>query len=337
MGRVARYKKVKSVARHHSGGEYIWGSNNGRSSTKKKRSQIAEKLKEKKLKRKHKNGFDGVDDSGYDLPPSGKDEFDLSDPDFKVKKVKTQSVIKDDISSSMGSKSTSKTTTTPVPSATITTGNQVKIGNTIVSCTIPKDDVEERRAAKSLLVDTKSGKSKSENTNTIKKRQEGESMRAFNRRLREQTRLALAQDLKQRASNIDINKSGDGDGQPTGKKEKRKEYMKLKKLKKKKGVENVDESATEENEFHQGDHNSLTDQNDDSVLPSFLDQVEAPPSFNQLPRHAKKKKSTDKKHVGMDEKSIKAEQDAMEAMRRKIQAQYSIIKAKRRQEGSFHL
>ena len=39
----------------------------------------------------------------------------------------------------------------------------------------------------------------------------------------------------------------------------------------------------------------------------------------------------------MDEKAIKAEQDAMEAMRRKILAQYSIIKAKRRQEGSFHL
>ncbi len=98
--------------------------------------------------------------SGYDLPPSGKDEFDLSDPGFKVKKVKMQSALKDNISSSMTSKSTFKTTITPVPTAAITTGtsNQVKIGNTVVSCTIPKDDLEERKAAKSLLVDTKSGK-----------------------------------------------------------------------------------------------------------------------------------------------------------------------------------
>ena len=40
MGRVAKYKKVKSFDRAHSGGEYVWGKNDGRQ-TKKKRSKQA--------------------------------------------------------------------------------------------------------------------------------------------------------------------------------------------------------------------------------------------------------------------------------------------------------
>jgi hypothetical protein len=42
--------------------------------------------------------------------------------------------------------------------------------------------------------------------------------------------------------------------------------------------------------------------------------------------------------INMDEKKIKAEQNTMEIMRRKVQAQYAILKAKRKQENSsFHL
>ena len=44
------------------------------------------------------------------------------------------------------------------------------------------------------------------------------------------------------------------------------------------------------------------------------------------------------KKPGLDEEKIEAEQNAMEIMRRKVQAQYALMKAKRKQEGgNFHL
>jgi len=39
----------------------------------------------------------------------------------------------------------------------------------------------------------------------------------------------------------------------------------------------------------------------------------------------------------MDPTKIKAEQRAMEKMRLKVQAQYALIKARRKREGDFHL
>ena len=78
---------------------------------------------------------------------------------------------------------------------------------------------------------------------------------------------------------------------------------------------------------------------------SFLDQVEQPPVFAQLPRGASKKpngklkcKEFESKSKLQKEESIRAEQNSMEAMRRKVQAQYAILKQKRRAQGaSFHL
>jgi len=46
-------------------------------------------------------------------------------------------------------------------------------------------------------------------------------------------------------------------------------------------------------------------------------------------------KGADSNGNKMDNVKIKAEQNAMEAMRRKVQASYAILKAKRRQEGRF--
>lgn len=332
MGRVAKYKKVKAFDRHRSGaGEYIWGSNNGRP-TNKKRSKTAEKLKEKKLKRKR--NIDTFDDSGYDLPPTGKDEFDLSD--FTVKKIKQQNL--DD---GLGTLSPLKTLSTVSPTAAseITSGDNVKIGNTAVTCHIPQDDMEERKTAKFLNIDTKSGKTKSETAKTIEGRKEGESMRAFNKRLKDQTRVALAQDFQKRSSNNNSSNNNDLDGESKGKKEKRKEFMKMKKLKKKKNSAILDNSEYDGNNSEQDERDFVAEKSTTSVIPSFLQQVEAPPTFNLLPRGATKKSKLKPKkdHSGMDEKSIKAEQDAMEALRRKIQAQYTLVKAQRRKEGAFHL
>merc|ERR1711976_903387 len=76
------------------------------------------------------------------------------------------------------------------------------------------------------------------------------------------------------------------------------------------------------------------------------DQVERPPIFNLLPRGAdklsRKKKSLAqikdddaKRKRGMDEDQIAAEQNAMEIMRRKVQAQYALVKQQRKKGWRF--
>ena len=79
----------------------------------------------------------------------------------------------------------------------------------------------------------------------------------------------------------------------------------------------------------------------------FGEQAERPPVFHQLPRGAKKSKgnvttttTTTGKRPGSTlqrEEDIEAERQAMDLMRRKVQAQYAAIKAKRKQAGDFHL
>jgi hypothetical protein len=333
MGRVAKYKKVKSFDRAHSGGEYVWGKNDGRQ-TKKKRSKTAEKLKQQKLNRRRNRDPADYEQGGFDLPPQGKDEFDLSD--LRVKKIKKTTLEDDLISSSMGVKSTVKTIG-EVPTASII-DNKVKIGNQTVDVAIPKDDAEERRMTKVLNIDRKTGKSKSEKTKTIHERQEGESMRAFNKRLKEQTKYALAQDFKKMRNNAHPTEAN---GTHIGKREKRKEFMKNRKQKKKSMSHGYSYDESDDENIYKNDHEKqlITGENDVASLPSFLVQPEAPPTFNRLPRGATKKNKVkaNGRNNGMDEDSIKAEQNAMEAMRRKVQAHYALVKAKRRKEGSFHL
>lgn len=47
--------------------------------------------------------------------------------------------------------------------------------------------------------------------------------------------------------------------------------------------------------------------------------------------------SSSKKSARMNDEDIQAEPEAMEDMRREVQAQYAAVKAKRRRAGDFHL
>lgn len=357
MGRVAKYKKVKSFDKQHRGGEYVWGSK-VIDQKKKKRSKTAEKYHQDKLKRKrrqHNNNSHLEDSGGFDLPPDGKDEFDLKD--LKVKKQRIE-----DFQDRMAADVIPTVSSTSLRPAAKVKDTKVRIGGKTITCTIPKDDAEERRTAKALNINPKSGKTHSDASNSthvkIEGRREGESMRAFNKRLREQTKLALAHDYKKRSGAIK-NKKDDDAGNNNGddtegkldKKERRKEFLKNKKLKKKLGrdynnivndqIQNMN-TAPDSDGFITGENAiaATTSSAATTALPSFLEQVEAPPTFNLLPRGAQKiskKSKKDAKKAGMDDEAIKAEQNAMEAMRRKVQAQYSLIKAQRRKEGTFHL
>ena len=109
MGRVSRYKKVKSIDPFAKNGS--WKSDVGDCSTfrrVKKKSKTAIKMKEQKLNklqrrmrggnkngniidRKKSGGCNGYgDDDGYDLPPEGEDEFDLKDILGSIKKQKSK-------------------------------------------------------------------------------------------------------------------------------------------------------------------------------------------------------------------------------------------------------
>eukprot|EP00978_Attheya_sp_CCMP212_P034395 scaffold143861_cov60-Attheya_sp.AAC.1 len=86
-----------------------------------------------------------------------------------------------------------------------------------------------------------------------------------------------------------------------------------------------------------------------SRSPAFGEQAERPPVFTVLPRGARALEKTrqakimmSKKNIaandnGTKESKIEAEQRSMEAMRNKVQAQYELIKARRKQAGDFHL
>eukprot|EP01082_Thalassiosira_pseudonana_P012935 g12610.t1 g12610 contig6:2265857-2266898(-) len=110
MGRVARYKKVKSVdpfAKTSS-----WSSDVGDTACAslrrtKRRSKTAMKMKEQKASKsqrrggkkdginndKKSGGSNGFGESGYDLPPEGEDEFDMADLMGSVKKQSAKPVL----------------------------------------------------------------------------------------------------------------------------------------------------------------------------------------------------------------------------------------------------
>jgi len=316
MGRVARYKKTKSFDKEHRGGEYVWGSMS--STKKKKRSLTAERHYKKKSKRK---GF--IEDGGFDLPP-GKDDFDLAD--LVVKKQKKRKLDHD-----LNMPSSQIETAGNSQPSTKVTSERVKIGNKIVPCAIPQNDQEERRMVRSLNIDKRTGKSSTDlrKESSIEGRRKGESMNAFNRRLKEETDMALANDHKnKRAQDVT------DDREQISKSQRRKEFLKKKKKK-------------QTSDSQDGFRSFSKDWTDEGLMvseqvvtrPSFLEQAEQPPTFKQLPRGAKAKVVVKKDPDGksLDEVKIKAEQNAMEVMRRKVQAQYAKIKAKRREEGKFHL
>jgi len=152
------------------------------------------------------------------------------------------------------------------------------------------------------------------------------------------------------------------------KSDRRKEYLKNKK-KKKKGNRSIDyddednygNSDSAADTFVTGERavavmaaSSSTASARNATPIGLNDQVERPPIFNLLPRGAnklsKKKRSDNynedgntgdgngkKKRSSMNESQIAAEHNAMEVMRRKVQAQYALVKAQRKRDGDFHL
>jgi hypothetical protein len=310
MGRVAKYKKVKSFDPYSKKNKGkvnldnvgIWGfGENGHKE--KKKSRRAEMLKSKTKKGKK------ALDAGFDLPPQIKDEFDITD---MVGTIKTQKAEKVDETFESQYKKVA-TATGPVAS-------------------IPETDREEKKMQKFLKVESNLDKAHKEKAETTAKRVEGESKRAYKKRMQEETKDIIRQDRI-------VEKNPE-------RRERKKEFLKNKKNKKRKATLDDDDSdADVPASYNDNDDGFITGEQavkkmGDQVR--FGEQAERPPVFRQLPRGAKAKAEPSKKapkgtKPGMTSEQVEAESNAMDIMRRKIQAQYALIKAKRKADGDFHL
>ncbi len=324
MGRVAKYKKVKSFdpySKKNRGNVDlpsvgVWGlGDNGRK--KKKRSLKAEKMHARKLKQrsKSKTGNKFMDDGGFDVPPTDKDEFDMAD---LVGSIKRQKGEKDLLGSNQAIINAQRQKSENYNKIVTSTG---AVAN------IPKTDEDENKVNKLLKLEQQMKKQSQQQKQLSHARMEGESKNAFNKRTRAETRQIIKQ------TNTVKNHE---------KLAKKKEFLKQKKKRKKGGYNN--------NYYGDNNDNDNDNDNDDQrdgkrqatdVPVRFNEQAERPPIFRQIPRGAQKKNNTstikEQKQTGMSEHQIEAEKNAMELMRRRIQAQYKAIKSQRRDNGDFHL
>lgn len=340
MGRVSRYKKVKksltsatggkSGTHRGSGGETIWGYTDcGRKP--KKRSLTVLKLRARNNKKRKRSSDD---DDGFDLEVTGGDDFDLHDLVGSIRKermpvVDEQPPKQDDHSFSITKvpeiamkEETSKSNI--IPKEKHNDHDHVTPSSSSLEAVV----VEEAKLLKSLEKQiepvAKSG------IVTDLGRKPGESKRAYNKRVKLETRLII-QNTKKSSRNPE-------------KQQRKKEFMKnKKKLKKKRNNQRADDDDDDDSE---DDEYRIPKSGTNSIDPPvvFGEQAERPPIFKVLPRGAVPKPTKKNNHNNSKNSSSKNKQtsnissEEMEIMRRKVQAQYSSIKAQRRQTGAnFHL
>mmetsp|Transcript_25340 Transcript_25340/g.73339 ORF Transcript_25340/g.73339 Transcript_25340/m.73339 type:complete len:378 (-) Transcript_25340:37-1170(-) len=377
MGRVSKYKKIKAVdpfskkkkgkaAASSRTSNYVWGTgDNGR--REKKRSVKAQRHQARKLEGSsmsdgRRRAREAAGAGGFDLPPTGKDDFDLADLMGSVRRQKRPRIddgLADHRRRTETVSTKSKGGNTAAAAAAAGGG-----GVTQPTPSIPETDAEEKRVARILKLskDSKgggsagaggkggSGKSAAGSSSATSKsqlsgRREGESMRAFERRVKEETRLIL---LEQASESKLMSKE---------KAAKKKEFLKSLKSKKKNrkggggGVgrprsgSSGDEYGSDGGYGNDGGGGFVTGERAVAAAAraasytgaAIHDQVERPPTFELLPRGATKKVKKEGGKLGMDEQKRRAEQRAMDNLRSKVQAQYAVIKQKRKRAGDFHL
>lgn len=278
----------------------MWGfGDNGRKPKKRSKTSLA-------LRQKRKRPI--PTDNAFDVPPSGGDDFCLSDL-MKVKKVNPPAT-------ELLEEASSSTTAQRMKVTAPTTNEDSDSDDDVTKSEIALDPMEEeKRAARILKIEPEQRK----NVPKVE-RLAGESRKAFQKRVRSETRQLLKNEKLQQRN--------------PEKRQRKKEFLNNKKKRKFKQDhdDDSDDEIVQRNESLSNDGFITGEQ---AVARAALgDQVERPPVFLQLPRGAKAKPIKSKTNKDVSEE---AEQIAMENMRRKVQAQYAIVKAKRRKAGDFHL
>jgi hypothetical protein len=359
MGRVARYKKVKKtlskatpngaerISIHNTGKDSkggldyfdrvgVWGlGDSGRKP--KKRSLASLKL------RAQRNKKIPATKECYDLACTEGDDFDLNDLVGSLKKEsqppEVQSFTATSYSSTKGLVCSSSLAKDHTPSTSLTPSVALEQSKDVAP-TDPTIAVDDEKLHKKLESQVKPKVTivKSEG------RMPGESKRAYSKRVKLETRQII-----QRSNQLDQNPM---------KRQKKKEFLTQKKKsgKKRKGSNNYIDGSNDnvDNEIYVDNNDShdkdtlLTGEQavaarERATRVQFGEQADRPPTFKQLPRAAvkiaKKQKTNETSSTSSfkTDHDIEAEQLAMELMRRKVQAQYAEIKARRRIHGDFHL
>lgn len=299
MGRVARFKKVKKGFNSWDNPNTVgvWGlMENGRKH--KKRSKTSETLRRQRKKKMDRQSFDVAPDSG--------DDFDLKDIVGSLRKKPKQEPEHESLH------------------YTSQQNNNKNDKNLVDFDSLPTASVEERKLLQSVerqLTEKPVVKAQG--------RMEGESKRAYNKRVKLETRQII-RTTAQQARNPE-------------KKLRKKEFLKNKKRKTNNKFLVDRDQDDDEPTVHANNKNNQQMSGVQSLqlraletAPVFGEQAERPPEFKHLPRGCSKppERSSSSKHKPLDEG---AEQQSMELFRRKVQAQYAVIKRQRRQNRDFHL
>ena len=339
MGRVARYKKVKACDPYSSKNRGrlldadtvgVWGlGDSGRKA--KKRSLTSQKLRSMRKK----SGATMTTKTEFDVAPES-DDFDLADLVGSLKREKC-SVEEEQLLQQR----------TPVAAPTVARNKDDTVAAAALSNSKakPQSSLEEKEEQKLMNKVKQQVEPKPASLMAAEGRLPGESKRAYNKRVKLETRQII-----QRSSRLEHNPE---------KRQKKKDFLNNKKKKnKRKRAAWDDDEGDDVPEQNDDDHRfelegtsagTTTGQlltGEQAVAARaratqvrFGEQAERPPVFAQLPRGASKKQqpagsSSSRKKK---EEQIEAERQAMDRMRRKVQAQYAAIKAKRKQNGDFHL
>jgi hypothetical protein len=321
MGRVARYKKVKSVdpfAKARTWTEDVGDKCNVRRV--KKRSKTAQKLKDQKnKKRKYADNKKGCDDGGFDLPPDGEDEFDMADLLGSVKRQKLKS---DDF---------------------LRGSNSILDSAAIAKSMIISSSSGEKLASKVEKVDTRGVKSTSQKPREQKNAKvTGKNAAAATKATSYGIEITAHTPTREiiAACNKPINQQLGAEG-TNSKQAKRKAFFEQKKLKKKnkrsQGYDSEDDDYNKPHSTATSVTKKPTSQHTAHALvarSALDDQVERPPIFSALPRGALKKKTAAAKGKNKDDSAkadmIRKEQKALEAMRQRVMAQYAALRESRR-------
>ncbi|KAL7436793.1 hypothetical protein ACHAXH_005980 [Discostella pseudostelligera] len=348
MGRLSRYKKVKSVDPFAKNGS-SWKSDIGDCTTLhrvKRKSKTALKLKEQKMSKlqRHVRGKKGNDasaarskksggsngwgdDDGFDLPPEGGDEFDMNDLMGSIKKQSHKSNPLLDTNNAAQS--------VVVPSA----GSDEKWTRKIQKVNV-RDVAVASTGGKVVDSNAQSSK-KQDNSKTNKNNSKNGGASAI-------TAKTPTRDIIESCSNpkskkqAATNASSSSTDNNMSKQEKRKAFFEKKKLKKRKrGNGAMDDDDSDDYADQNQDYSSRTTTST-SRRPAIDDQVDRPPTFSVLPRGANKlAKNKTAKHSNKNENNmseddesaafrIRKEQQALEAMREKVMKQYAILRESRR-------
>jgi hypothetical protein len=310
MGRVARYKKVKSIDPFAKNGS--WKSDIGDCATLKRvrrKSKTALKMKEQKtnkLQRRGKKRKDDVDDvvvgkrgggsngwgddEGYDLPPEGGDDFDMNDIMGSVKKQKRNKSI-----SLLLEDDAKKKISSPVSSYT-------KVSSSANNGNVTK----KKKNNKVLPSEAKTNVSKKKQDNNLP--YDGTMPITAKTSTREIIASCSSNSITSRKQNRSNNNIDDGTNM---KQEKRKAFFEKKKMKKKHKRGGIDDSDDDNDNNNSNYHvNNGSPSNDiektteinkkvavkqqnysDTIAArsvAFNVQVERPPTFTMLPRGANK-------------------------------------------------